>query len=257
MVRNNLNGVQAAKVRIINNFKRLLKYFFRLLSLEVSWRTPGSDPSLQILSAIRLKKCNVVFDIGANAGQFALDLRSCGYDGKIISFEPLSSARKMLLKKSARDNNWEMHRQTAVGDFNGEIEINIAGNSVSSSVLSMLNSHSSVAPESIYVGKEIVPMCSLDSVADIYLKPEDNLFIKIDTQGFEWQVLEGARDTLKKAEGVLCELSLIPLYKNQHLWREIVDRLEADGFSLWAIQKGFTDSVTGRSLQVDAIFLRN
>jgi hypothetical protein len=52
------------------------------------------------------------------------------------------------------------------------------------------------------------------------------------------------------------ELSLVPLYEGQRLWRDVIDRMEAEDFSLWAIQKGFTDSRTGRSLQVDAIFLR-
>ena len=80
--------------------------------------------------------------------------------------------------------------------------------------------------------------------------------IKIDTQGFEWQVLDGATETVKRAQGVLLELSLVPLYDGQRLWREIIERMEKEGFTLWVIQKGFTDPRTGRSLQVDGIFLR-
>ena len=96
----------------------------------------------------------------------------------------------------------------------------------------------------------------MESVADRYLTPESKLFIKIDTQGFEWQVLDGAHETLQQVRGVLCELSLVPLYDGQRLWRDIVDRLDADGFMLWALQKGFTDPCTGQSLQMDGIFLR-
>ena len=62
--------------------------------------------------------------------------------------------------------------------------------------------------------------------------------------------------TLKQAKGVLCELSLVPLYHEQRLWRDIVDRLDQQGFMLWALQKGFTNPKTGQSLQMDAIFVR-
>ena len=62
--------------------------------------------------------------------------------------------------------------------------------------------------------------------------------------------------TLKQAKGVLCELSLVPLYHEQRLWRDIVDRLDQQGFMLWALQKGFTDPKTCQSLQMGGIFVR-
>ena len=69
-------------------------------------------------------------------------------------------------------------------------------------------------------------------------------------------MLDGARETLPKAHGVLCELSLVPLYKDQRLWRDIVDRLEAEGFMLWGLQSVFSDSKSGQNFQMDGIFLR-
>jgi hypothetical protein len=88
------------------------------------------------------------------------------------------------------------------------------------------------------------------------LRDAERYFIKIDTQGFEWQVLEGASETLKNATGVLCELSLVPLYEGQRLWLEIVERLKLEGFTLWSLQQVFCDKRSGRSLQVDAIFFK-
>jgi len=161
-----------------------------------------------------------------------------------------------LLTLASADPAWEVHDQSAIGDHEGEIEIHIAGNSVSSSVLPMLESHTSAAVGSAYISSEQVPIVRLDSVASRYLTPGFNLFIKIDTQGFEWQVLDGARETLRHASGVLCEMSLVPLYGGQRLWRDTVDRLDAEGFMIWALQKGFTDPRTGQSLQVDGIFIR-
>ena len=120
----------------------------------------------------------------------------------------------------------------------------------------MLKLHSSAASRSAYIDSEKVPLARLDSVACTYLRPDNMLFIKIDTQGFEWPVLDGASETLHQASGLMCELSIHPLYEGQRLWRDIVDRLDCLGFMLYALQEGFTDPRSGQTLQLDAIFLR-
>ena len=236
--------------------KKSLRKSFQMFGFDISRFHPSSCSAAQLFKALQISGVDIIFDIGANEGQFAKEIRDSGYRGKTVSFEPLSSARVKLLELAKRDKNWIIHDQCAIGDQNGQIEINIAGNSVSSSVLPMLHSHSSAAVGSAYIASERVPISRLDSVADNYLEPNSNLFIKIDTQGYEWQVLDGANETLKRAKGVLCELSLVPLYEGQRLWLDVIDRLDAEGFALWALQKGFTDPRTGQSLQVDAIFLR-
>jgi len=236
--------------------KMKIKKIARYFGLEVSRFAPANSTQAQLSSALKLSDANVVFDVGANEGQFANEIRNCGYCGKIISFEPLTSAREKLLQHAGRDPNWHVHDQCAIGDQNSEIKIHISGNSVSSSVLPMLESCSSAEVSSAYVASESVPISRLDDIANRYLKSDSNLFIKIDTQGYEWQVLDGASETLSLAKGVLCELSLVPLYEGQWLWRDIVDRLEKEGFILWALQKGFTDPRTGQSYQMDGIFLR-
>lgn len=211
----------------------------------------------QLSRAFNQFEVDMVLDVGANIGQFASELRSAGYQGEIISFEPLSRAWQVLEKAASRDARWQVHPRSAIGDHDGESVINIAGNSVSSSVLPMMESHSSAAEGSAYVGSEPVPLFRLDSVAPKYLANAHRPFLKIDTQGFEWQVLDGARETLPLVQGILCELSLVPLYESQRLWMDIIRRLENDGFTLWSIQRGFTDPRDGRLLQIDATFFRN
>lgn len=213
-------------------------------------------PAAQLIPSLRKFDIDLVLDVGANKGQFASDIRQCGYAGRIVSFEPLSQAHGELLQSSAGDPMWDAYPRCALGDHNGEVEINIAGNSESSSILPMLESHRSAAPESAYQGSETVPVKTLDTVAGQYLKDARAPFLKIDTQGFEWQVLDGARDTLPHIRGILVELSLVPLYEGQHLWRDVIDRLEAAGFILWALQPVFSDHSQGRSLQVDGVFYR-
>ncbi|MDJ0524424.1 MAG: FkbM family methyltransferase [Microcystis sp. M53600_WE12] len=84
---------------------------------------------------------DLVFDVGANIGQYAKLLRELGYSGRLVSLEPLSSAYSRLKAISKKDQLWEIAPQTAIGNQEGEIIINIAGNSYSSSALPMLDAH--------------------------------------------------------------------------------------------------------------------
>jgi len=241
--------------------KNIVKELLEVVGLELHWikTIPPSSAqiaAMQIVSSLRKFEIDLVLDVGANKGQFASEIRHYGYAGRIVSFEPLSQAHGELLQSSAGDSMWEPYPRCALGDHNGEVEINVAGNSESSSILPMLESHRSAAPESAYEGKEIVPIKTLDAVAGQYLKDARAPFLKIDTQGFEWQVLDGARESLPHIKGILVELSLVPLYGGQHLWREVIDRLEADGFTLWAFKPVFSDQSQGRTLQVDGVFYR-
>ena len=236
--------------------KKHLRKIINARGFDLHRLTPSSNPAFQLLKALNHFDIDLVLDVGANVGQFASELRSVGYKGNLVSFEPLSAAHTALSEAAGRDPKWHVHPRSAIGDYDGEIEINIAGNSVSSSVLPMTELHSSAAEGSAYVGVESVPLCRLDSVAPAYLAKSRRPFLKIDTQGFEWQVLDGAVATLPKIHGIICELSLAPLYEGQLLWMDIIHRLETDGFTLWSIQKGFTDPRDGRTLQIDAIFFR-
>ncbi|HEX7238207.1 MAG TPA: FkbM family methyltransferase [Gammaproteobacteria bacterium] len=209
----------------------------------------------QLLRGFDAFGIDLVFDVGANTGQFAGEIRDGGFGGRIVSFEPLTAAHRQLTAAAANDPLWSVHERCALGDRDGSVALNIAGNSVSSSILAMAAAHATAAPGSVYVGQEETALVRLDSVAHPYLASARRPFLKIDTQGFEWQVLSGAEQTLPSIHGVLCELSLVELYQGQHLWREMIDRLEAAGFSLWGLQPSFMDQ-RGRNLQCDAIFFR-
>jgi FkbM family methyltransferase len=219
-------------------------------------RTHATRGVRQLLKGFERFGVDLVFDVGANVGQFGSEIRAMGFGGRIVSFEPLSAAHARLRAAARRDPAWSVHARCAIGDHDGTIEVNIAGNSVSSSILPMTEAHWSAAAGSGYVGREPAPLFRFDSVAAAYLEAQARPFLKIDTQGFEWQVLDGAARTMPRLTGILCELSLVALYERQHLWLEVMDRLRADGFTLWNIQPGFADPRDGRTLQIDAVFFR-
>jgi FkbM family methyltransferase len=151
-------------------------------------------------------RISLVFDVGANIGQYAQSLREQGYRGRIVSCEPVSSAFASLRQRAAGDSQWECLR-CAVGSSEGEARINIAGNIQSSSLLDMLPEHVEAAPLSGYVATEQTPLTTIDRLALQYASPEESIFLKTDTQGFDLQVLEAARSTLLQVRGLELEMS--------------------------------------------------
>lgn len=209
----------------------------------------------RFVHSLDLHRIDTVLDIGANTGQFALALRRAGFTGRIHSVEPLAEAFAALQRAGTRDPAWTAER-AAVSDEPGLVVINVAGNSVSSSILPMLDRHADAAPSSRYVATEDVRATTVDEiVADRGLRPESTL-LKIDVQGFEKSVLDGARKNLAGFAGVRTEMSLVELYEGQALLPEIVALLGAVGFDLWYVEPGFVEPGTRRLLQLDGVFFR-
>jgi FkbM family methyltransferase len=209
------------------------------------------------LKMLTVNEIDLVLDVGANVGQYTTQLFEIGYQGKVISFEPLSSAYEQLLISSQNNSNWEVAERCAIGNFDGEIEINISGNSESSSVLNILPAHIDAAKKSAYVGSELVKIYRLDGLIQSRLTEFQAPFLKIDTQGYEDRVLQGASAILPQIKGLYLEMSLVPLYEDQLLFEDMLDKIKNMGFSLYGLIPGFFDYRTGRLLQVMGTFFRD
>lgn len=235
--------------------KSLIKQTLLNMGLEVSRYDARYDPKVVLNAFFRKNKINVVLDVGANAGQYGRQLRKNGFDGKIISFEPLSSAYRKLSETSSSDSTW-LIRNCALGEKQEHLEINIAGNSWSSSLLNMLPSHQQEAPESVYVAKESVKVEMLDDLYAEYINEQDHPFLKIDTQGYTLQVLAGARNSIPKIQGAMVEMSFVPLYENEPLVGDIISIMYGYGFTLVYIEPEFVNNETGQQLQANGYFFR-
>lgn len=236
--------------------KKILGPFFRKMGYDIVNYTPKSHSTAREEKLFEVYGIDLVLDVGANEGQYAQKLRRVlDYKGKIISFEPLSKAYGILTQKAKNDAHWEaMHY--ALGSMNGRKEINVAGNSYSSSILEMLPSHEKSAPKSKYVGKEPIEVKTLDSIFEKFSFPERNILLKIDTQGYEKYILEGAEQTLLRIDSIRAETSLIPLYKGELMFHDMCQLLYAKGYRLVDIKPGFYDKKTGELFQVDGFFHR-
>lgn len=215
------------------------------------------DPyPVRMATALRWLGVEDVLDIGANIGQFGSALRASSYRQRILSCEPLSDAYAHLARRIAGDPGWTA-RNTAVGAEPGELELNIAGNSFSSSLLPMTRTHADAAPGSDFVGSETVAVTTVAKlVAELGIDPSRAL-LKIDTQGYESAVLDGAGPLVGAFAAVSLELSLTPLYEGQQLFDDLLDRLRSAGYDLFGLDAGFADPRTGQMLQCDGLFVRS
>lgn len=207
------------------------------------------------IELIRRYRIDVALDVGANEGLFGQYLRGAGYRGRIVSFEPLSGAFAKLEVASARDPKWECV-PTALGAFQGQATLNVAANWASSSLLPMEPRHSAAEPRTAYVGKEECSVVPLDDLLPKLLRPTERVYLKLDVQGSELDVLRGAERTLAQTDALDVELSLVPLYTGAPLFGDVVGNLDARGFGLVAIEPAFLDSATGVILQVNGLFAR-
>jgi FkbM family methyltransferase len=239
------------------SIRRVFRESLRRIGWDVRRLDPLKSESAQLARQLLVHGLDVVFDVGANVGQFAEQLRHAGYPGRIVSFEASSAAHLTLTARARHDANWIIAPRMALGDREGTISLNLAGNSVSSSVLPMLSSHVGAEPKSRYVGSESTELRTLDKTAMDFISENDHIFLKLDVQGFEARVLQGSRKLLPRIQGIQIELSLVPLYEGERLFHPMLDDLEKCGYEIWSLLPGFTDPRTGRMLQLDAVLFRN
>ena len=240
----------------MNIAEKTFKKLFRKLGMELKWYSIYSSESLNLIRLLTHNHIDVVLDIGAYVGEYAMDLDANGFKGKIISFEPqVETYKKLKANNHKSKQNWLVADRMALGDRDGQIDLNVSGNSLSSSVLPMLEAHSRSAPDSIYIKKETVPIKRFDSIAGEF-DLTGNLFIKIDVQGFEMDVLMGAGNTLRNTKGLQIELSLVDLYEGQTLMMDMINYLKGLDFQLHGFFPMFKDETSGRLLQADGVFFK-
>jgi hypothetical protein len=124
-------------------------------------------------------------------------------------------------------------------------------------LLDILPSHIEFDTNSQYIAEEKISIKRLDDIFSNYCSDSDVVMLKIDTQGFEKMVLDGALESLKSIKFLQLEISIEPLYQYEILFIEMINFLEGVGFSLFALENGIRNPNTGKLLQVDGIFVRN
>lgn len=213
------------------------------------------SPVARRMRLIEYYDINLVLDVGANEGQYAVQLREHGYRGDIVSFEPLSDASAILQARAHADPKWQVV-PLALGDADGETVIRVSAKNENSSLLPLTVFFETLNPAARVTHEQTTGVRRLDSIAAEYIPMDANVFLKMDTQGFEAHVLRGATKTLDRVCGVQMEMSVTPLYQGETGMLGLLQIMTDRGFTLMSTEQVYNDAHTGRQYQFDAIFFR-
>lgn len=195
-----------------------------------------------------------VFDVGANAGQFARAIHEILPEAFIYSFEPLSDCFKELKKRMRKVNNFQAFN-TALADKEGETVFYRNEWSQSSSLLPMGQLHKDTFPFTVKESIETVQVRRLDDYAD-ELKIEDNILVKLDVQGSEDKVIAGGKCLMERTKILIVETSIEALYEGQALFPDIYEILKVKGFRYKGTLDQLISPIDGSVLQANSIFIR-
>lgn len=195
----------------------------------------------------------VVVDVGANEGQYGELLRGLGYSGHLISLEPVPEAFATLERAAAADGRWRA-LQLAAADVDGEIELRVTADSRSSSVLAR---NERFADRPGWAPRDVVavPARRLATLAPELLGSHERAHLKLDVQGYERQVLDGADGALARFDSLEIELSVAPLYDGQAQLVDLLPLLAERGFHPVSLEPILLDD-RGRLMELDGLFAR-
>jgi FkbM family methyltransferase len=163
---------------------------------------------------------------------------------------------RALSQKASRDPRWTVIN-SALGDFDGTAAIHVsANNSLSSSLLPMAQRHLDAAPDSRVVAHERISVARLDSVFGSLGADRAHILLKIDVQGFERRVIDGAGCCLTRIDTLQLELSTVSLYEGDNSFTDMCSLLRARGYDPVAFEPAFFDPDRAQMLQFDGIFHR-
>jgi FkbM family methyltransferase len=190
---------------------------------------PHKTRTGRIVLTLTAHAIDTVIDIGANIGQTGQELRAHGFKGRILSFEPVPSAHAALTRAAAKDKLWEVAPRCAVGAAAGEVVMQESAASDMSSVRPAEAALLTALPRTSIVATWPTPVRTVADIIATHCPPAARIFVKIDTQGYEQQVLDGCADIWPRIAGLQMEMSLFPLYRGEALFMELTQRVLDQG----------------------------
>lgn len=214
----------------------------------------GRRRTRDLTDFIESRRIDLVIDVGANVGQFGESLRAQGFRGRIVSVEPTAAAFQELARKAAADGNWQAHH-CGLGAAPGTATLHASQLSVFNSFLELSTTAGLHDNRMAVDHTEEVPIRTLDEMAGPLLRTGGSLLLKVDTQGYERQVLEGGRETVARAAGILMELPVIHTYRGEWRLHEALDYMYELGFVPAQIQAvGYHGADQVSAVDFDCLF---
>jgi FkbM family methyltransferase len=212
----------------------------------------SDSPFKSIVQNIEKTKVSKVLDIGANVGQFGIDIRRHGFNGQIISFEPVKESFEKLSNTIKKHQPWDAF-QLGLGAFESQQKIHVSGNAgLSSSLLTMGKIHINNFPESATVSTQKILVSTIDKQLAILGVDPKKILLKLDVQGYESEVLKGTAKSLSQIPLCFLEVSIVPLYEGEVTLLPILNLLSESGHEVTDIFRGLKTK-NGELLQIDIL----
>lgn len=175
-------------------------------------------------------RINCVLDVGAHFGEFGQQLRCRGYQGYICSFEPVSESIQVLRQAIDRDSKWRAYPY-ALGSLDGSADIRVTRGSNYSSFRTPNEDSAMHSPAIVTARTETVALRRLDSVFDEVVGSKTaRVYLKVDTQGWDLEVLRGASGCIDRILAGQSELAAVPLYAGTPMYPEVITYWQEMGF---------------------------
>ncbi len=209
-----------------------MKKIAKILGYELLKIKKHPSLNYHLINLISFYKIDTIFDVGANNGQFGLSLRKNGYKGKIYSFEPVIKTFENLVSASSFDANWHVYNM-ALGDTISKAVINVSKSSDLSSMLEANHFGQEKYPNMEISRQETIEVNTLDNfIVQNNLQIGRKILLKMDTQGFDLKVFNGAKKSIPSIFCLLSEISLIPIYSNMPHYLDALRAYEESGFQI-------------------------
>lgn len=221
------------------------------------WRMESYLLANRLKRIVHEYQIDCIFDVGANVGQYRDFLRGqVEYMGLIISFEPDPDNYQKLAERAFADKNWIVF-DSALGKEEAQLDFNIMKSSVFNSFLEPSNDETAQFKDPNSVVKTIkIHTQRLDQIfqtlKDTY--QFKNMFLKLDTQGFDLDVFEGAEGCLSEIRGVQTEISVMPIYKDMPTFEHSIQAFKAKGFEVSGMYS-LSESRFPHAVEFDCIYL--
>jgi FkbM family methyltransferase len=215
------------------------------------------DFALHLRELLAKLQVDCVLDVGANVGQYHDFLRHrVFYDGPIVSFEPVARHVELLRERSRDDSNWYIEGY-ALGSHDGAMPINVMVSDQFSSFLEPDNGKvDDYATLNVPCAKEMVTVRTLDVVLPVLQERLgfDRPYLKLDTQGFDIEVLRGGGDSLPAVRALQTEASVIGIYKGMPDYMDTIRYLGGRGFDITGLYAVSRDSSL-RLVEFDCVMI--
>ncbi len=236
--------------------KSLVRRGFRTFGLEVRRKQVQKPCAYLREHQSWLDSLNIrtVLDVGAHAGEFSSMVREVLPQARILAFEPLSEPFQKLVSVMQNAGQFEAFN-VALGAASGELTMFQNEYTPSSSLLRLADPHKEAFSYARRETPTLIRVMRLDDVVPT-LALSDEIFIKIDAQGYEDKVIAGGEKLIARARLLVVEVSFKALYERQPLFADVFKLLGAYGFKYVGSLDQLRSPIDGSILQADAAFLK-